>query len=51
MTKVSGHMQVNKEDSRFRHLMAAQLNAASADYLNFSPASAQEAPVEEEVRA
>ena len=28
-----GPWQVNKEGSRFRHLMAAQLNAAAGEYL------------------
>lgn len=51
-------VQVNKEDSRFRHLMAAQLNAAAGESLHgglsmpsSAPPEAQATPAEQELRA
>lgn len=54
-----GHVvQVNKADSRFRHLMAAQLNAAAGESLHgglampsSAPPEVKAAPAEQELRA
>lgn len=53
-----GHVQVNKADSRFRHLMAAQLNAAAGESLHpglampsSAPPEVEAAPAEQELRA
>lgn len=43
-------LQVNKEDSRFRHLMAAQLNAAAGENFPASIPSPQVVAQNEEVR-